>query len=135
VTRTRFQVPRSKSGVYLLKKEGKIVYIGSSSNVLCRLAGHKKKAFDSIEIRWMEIDKARSEEHRLIMESKPTLNVRCQGSEAAVTWKVPKRLAARLRTLRSEGFDISKIVAGAVQREMPRVERIRKKFPPVRIPA
>ena len=128
--RTVFKVPQVRSGVYLLKKGGKAVYVGSSSNVLCRLAGHRQKDFDAIEIRWMAIAKARHHEAELIRSLKPELNVVFQGSESPVKWTVPAELQNQLRTLRSEGFDLSRIVSNAVKRDMPRIEELRQRVVP-----
>jgi excinuclease UvrABC nuclease subunit len=48
---TMHQHLRGKSGIYALKKRGKIVYVGSSLNIYTRILEHKadnKKDFDEI---------------------------------------------------------------------------------------
>jgi len=67
------------SGVYCLLKDGKIVYIGSSSNVLRRVGWHldkKEKDFNEWSLMCSLTDKSEmlETEGRLIHKHKPKLN-------------------------------------------------------------
>lgn len=65
----------SGSAVYLLKKNADIVYIGSSSKVLGRFAGHVKKDYDEVEIRWCKEKDRADLERELIGYYRPKLNI------------------------------------------------------------
>lgn len=52
LTLSKLQEIKRKTGIYALKKDGVIVYIGQSSNVYCRVLEHiieNKKEFDDIK--------------------------------------------------------------------------------------
>lgn len=68
----RFHAPFS--GVYLLKKRKKIIYVGQSKNMLFRCLAHSGKPFDEIEMRFMGKTKRMAEECKLLQKYKPPYN-------------------------------------------------------------
>lgn len=87
---THIDIP-TKSGVYLLKRRGRVIYTGASRNVLSRMAGHAGKDFDAVEIRWMPAKAAFREESRLIRAQTPPLN--------SVRQKLPESAKAHQMTI------------------------------------
>ncbi len=63
-----------RSGIYILKLKGKIVYIGQSGNPFFRLVSHSNKRFDEIEIIWIKKKELRRVENELIKRHKPIYN-------------------------------------------------------------
>ena len=73
------------SGVYYLKKEGKINYIGKSENVFHRISGidHMLKKYDEVEIHWLPKEKLTIYEKEQINLHKPPLNdIECKARPA-----------------------------------------------------
>ncbi len=67
---------KSTSGVYFLKKDGVIVYVGKSTNVMARIFSdhYRVKDFDEVEIHWLEKDVIGKYESQQIDKHKPKLN-------------------------------------------------------------
>jgi len=87
---TIIKLPTSvRSGVYLLKLKGKIVYVGQSINAIARLAGHKDKKFDTIEIRWMFAKCMLKREAELIKKFKPKHNITKNSDTKKRRFKMP----------------------------------------------
>lgn len=64
------------SCVYLLKKNGNVVYVGKTKNGFKRIMSHyKKKDFDTVEIREVENDRLNEVEANLILDFKPKYNM------------------------------------------------------------
>lgn len=63
-------------GVYFLKLNGKIVYIGKSTNVFSRIFSNHvvDKKFDEVEIHWLPRDQIAQYEKHQIQLHKPALN-------------------------------------------------------------
>ena len=61
-------------GVYLLRKSGRVVYVGSSRFVLFRIGAHRAKDFDEVEISFCDYPQATALEQRLIKKHKPPMN-------------------------------------------------------------
>ena len=64
----------NRSGVYLLKHLGVVVYVGQSKDVLFRMNAHGKKIFDEVEIIWCPRKRAKNMEKQLISKLRPKLN-------------------------------------------------------------
>lgn len=64
------------SGVYVLTRNERAIYVGQSKKVLCRLSGHRSKQFDNISIIWCKKEELATLEKRLIEIFKPELNMR-----------------------------------------------------------
>jgi hypothetical protein len=65
----------STSGVYFLKKRGKVVYVGQSWNVLSRVFSdhYCNKDFDEVEIHWVPRDNLLEYEREHISKHKETI--------------------------------------------------------------
>lgn len=65
------------TGVYFLKKENKVVYVGQSVNINRRVEEHKKtKDFDSFDFVECDKDLLDCTENSFIMYYSPTLNIK-----------------------------------------------------------
>lgn len=63
-----------RPGVYFLCQAGKLVYIGQSKNVACRLAGHRGKGYDQAVMIEVPVADLTSTERYLIKMLRPALN-------------------------------------------------------------
>lgn len=64
-------------GVYILKLAGVVVYVGQSSNVRQRIAGHHVTEFDAVEVIACPANQLRRLEKEKITELRPSLNLQC----------------------------------------------------------
>lgn len=89
-------------GVYLLKCEGVIVYVGMSARVLGRLSAHNGKTFDEVEVLWLQERKNRQQlERKLIAEHQPKYNL------------FPDLRSQQIRLVRENRRDIAALVRDA----------------------
>lgn len=63
-----------KSGVYVLRLKGAVVYVGQSHNVFLRVGSHNKKDFDEVEIIWAPRSELGEIEYQMICLHKPPFN-------------------------------------------------------------
>ena len=66
---------RKQAAIYILKKDGAIVYVGKSINVITRISGHRWKDYDQVEIIPTSLDKLDFEERKLLLLHRPKLNL------------------------------------------------------------
>lgn len=67
---------KNTSGVYFLKRNGVVIYVGKSINVFHRIFGtdHCDKLFDEIEIYWLPVNKILAFEKASIIRLRPDFN-------------------------------------------------------------
>ncbi len=67
-------LPRAVCGVYFLWRSKALIYVGKSTNVVCRLLGHHKGGFDSYTVIECPEDELTDLETAYILLFKPPLN-------------------------------------------------------------
>lgn len=98
------KIPEEQSGVYLLKLDGAIVYIGCSNRIFTRLGSHSKKVYDEIEIIWKPREEALKLEKELIQKHNPKYNVLWSNSPkpehtSSFTIRISRENEIRLRNV------------------------------------
>lgn len=87
------------SAVYFLCKGNELLYVGSSSQPLARLCGHRNKGFTKAFFLPTPRSLRKQRERELIRALKPTLNVRHATTMATVTVIVSRAIADQFRQL------------------------------------
>lgn len=69
-----FALPRDRAGIYHLVRDGVVLYVGQSRNVVARVGGHAYQDYDEVRIFYCEPEHLNQAEQEHIERFQPLLN-------------------------------------------------------------
>jgi len=99
------KIPNYKNSlIYFFVKENEVVYVGQTRNNIGRPLSHKDKDYDTIYIKYCEVDELDSLEDKYIIKYRPKYNKECNGTIRYGLRKVKQKIIKELK-IRNFNFD------------------------------
>jgi len=122
-------LPNKRSGVYILRHGGIVVYVGTSKGVVTRLAGHRGKKYNELEIIWCSDRNRISLERRLIDQFNPRYNLdpsldHFGGTQVRISLANEEALLKLVGDAKLDFINVSKAANLAIEKGLPILRKL-----------